>query len=260
MKEFRPATIVFVVGTDTGVGKTWVSSKLIGHWRDSGLIVAARKPAQSFPTRGDSPIRLVRDVDFKYGSDPTVHRVEGTDAHRIGLASGEDPGTVCLPHRWYGSPMAPPMAADALGKSAIKVADLVSELDWGIVPPDVGLLEGVGGVRSPIAHDGDIVDIAVQIRPDHTVVVANARLGVLNQLRLAIDVLVSPSLSGAMGVCHIVLNQFDETSEVQSRNREWLVEQFDELVITSPMSAEGEPDCQKNQKSDISWLAKVLVE
>ncbi len=44
--------------------------------------------------------------------------------------------------------MAPPMAADALGRPAIVMADLVGEVtgSWGEDPPDVGLVELAGGV------------------------------------------------------------------------------------------------------------------
>ncbi len=40
--------LVVVAGTGTDVGKTWVGCRLARHFRERGLSVAARKPAQSF--------------------------------------------------------------------------------------------------------------------------------------------------------------------------------------------------------------------
>src|SRR5213076_1746043 len=102
-----------------------------------------------------------------------------TDAGQLGQASGESPQIVCPRHRWYEVAMAPPMAAAALGRPPFTVADLVDELRWpdGV---DVGLVETAGGVRSPIADDGDTVDLARALHPDRVVLVADAGLGTIN--------------------------------------------------------------------------------
>ena len=44
----RPERLVFVTGTGTEVGKTWVGARLAEVLRKSRRNVAARKPAQSF--------------------------------------------------------------------------------------------------------------------------------------------------------------------------------------------------------------------
>ncbi|HEX9530422.1 MAG TPA: AAA family ATPase, partial [Acidimicrobiales bacterium] len=108
-----------MAGTGTEVGKTWVASGLARRLQSAGLTVAARKPAQS-----DSP-----------GTDE-----EETDAGRLAAATGATPGEVCPRHRWYPLAMAPPMAADALGREPVRVADLAAETTW---PPsvEVGLVE-----------------------------------------------------------------------------------------------------------------------
>ena len=94
----RPQRLVVVVGTGTDIGKTWVSARLLTALRQAGVTVAARKPAQSFDA----------------GEDPA-----GLDSALLGAATGEPSETVCLPHRWYPVAMAPPMAADVLGRERI---------------------------------------------------------------------------------------------------------------------------------------------
>ena len=94
----RPRRVVAVVGTGTDIGKTWVSARLLTELRAAGLHVAARKPAQSFEP-DDDPASL--------------------DAAVLGAASGEPAEQVCPPHRWYETPMAPPMAADVARPPAV---------------------------------------------------------------------------------------------------------------------------------------------
>ena len=127
-----------------------------------GVAVAVRKPAQSY-----APDEL--------GS---------TDAELLGRASGEPAETVCPTHRWYPIPMAPPMAADALGSPPFTIADLVGELRTGARPTAITIVEGAGGPRSPLAADGDSVDLAVAIGATVVVLVAAAGLGTINAVRL----------------------------------------------------------------------------
>jgi len=196
----RPTVIVLVAGTGTDVGKTWVAARLLDRWRQAGLSVAARKPAQSF---------AVADA--------------ATDADLLGAASGEDPATVCPPRRWYPVPLAPPMAADALGLPRPTVADLVGEISWPARAVDIGLVETAGGVRSPQADDGDVIDMAALIAPDHIVLVADAGLGTVNVVRLSVAALTEGR--GADGDAPgplVVLNRFDPSSDLHRRNLAWL--------------------------------------
>ena len=98
-------------------------------------------------------------------------------------------------HRWYEIPMAPPMAAAALGRPAFTIVDLMDELRWPAEPVDVGLVETAGGVRSPLAADGDCLALCEALGPDLVVLVADAGLGTINSVRLtvgALDALDAP--------------------------------------------------------------------
>ena len=81
--------------------------------------------------------------------------------------------------RWYPRPMAPPMAAESLGPACPSVSTTSwRELRW---PPgvDLGLVECAGGVASPQAADGDVVDLVERLAPDLALLVAGAGLGAL---------------------------------------------------------------------------------
>ena len=206
MTGTRPAVLVVVAGTGTDVGKTWLAARLLEHWRGAGLSVAARKPAQSF-SPGEGP----------------------TDAEVLGGASGEEPTAVCPPARWYPVAMAPPMAAAALGRPGPSLAALVAELDWPAAAVDVGLVETAGGVRSPQADDGDVVDLVDAVAPDHVVLVADAGLGTINAVRLTVAAL-------APGPDHrhpdVVLNRYDPSSDLHRRNLAWLRD-VDAMTVTA---------------------------
>jgi dethiobiotin synthetase len=216
----RPDRLIVVAGTGTEVGKTWVAGALLGELRRRGRRgrrgrrVAARKPAQSFePGATAGP----------------------TDAEVLGAATGEPAEVVCPPHRWYEVAMAPPMAAEVLGRPAFTISDLVAELAWPDPAPDVGLIETAGGVRSPLASDGDTVDLVVALRPgpDAVVLVADAGLGTLNLVRISADALAGAGAGGGPPVI-VYLNRYDGDLDLHRRNREWIDHRIGLATATTP--------------------------
>jgi len=203
----RPQRLIVVVGTRTEIGKTWVSARLLRDLRANGLHVAARKPAQSFD------------------SDDAL-----TDAHHLADASGETPTEVCPRHRWYPIPMAPPMAADALARPAFTVEDLVSEIQWPLPAPDVAFVESAGGVRSPIAINGDAISLIELLQPDIVLLVADAGLGTINDITLSLEAINS---GAHVATPIVVLNRFDPSDDLHRRNREWLTQHLDVEVLSS---------------------------
>ena len=199
----RPARVVAVVGTATDIGKTWVSAALLAELRRRGLRVAARKPVQSFAP----------------GTGPT-------DAAVLAAATGEAPDAVCPPHRSLPVPMAPPMAAEALGVEGFTAADLVAELTFPD-GTDVGLVETVGGVRSPMASDADSAAFAGLVRADVAVLVADAALGTINAVRLSAGAL-DPTVPVV-----VVLNRYDPAVDLHARNRAWLADRDGFRIVTA---------------------------
>jgi dethiobiotin synthetase len=196
--------LVLVLGTGTEVGKTWVACRLAVALRDRELKVAARKPVLSY------------DPD----DDPAM-----SDASLLARATDETPEAVCAPHRWYPVAMAPPMAADALGRPAFTIDELISEMIWpgGTA---VGLVESAGGVLSPIADDADGVSLAERLNPDLVVLVADAGLGTINAVLLSVGVLEPWPVI-------VVLNRYDQLDDLHRRNRAWLVDRAQLDVVIS---------------------------
>lgn len=195
--------IVGVAGTGTEVGKTWVTAAVAGELRRRGCTVAARKPVQSFAA-----------------SDGR----EARDAWILAAATGERPEDVCPPHRSYEVPMAPPMAAAALGRPRVRLADLLIELKWPVA--DVCLVETVGGVRSPIAEDADSAHLLRAVGARLVVLVADAGLGTINLVRLSAEALTGLSLI-------VLLNRYSGADDLHERNRAWLAERDGFNVATT---------------------------
>lgn len=201
---------MLVLGTGTEVGKTWVASRLADRLRADGLVVSARKPAQSFAS-----------------GDP----VDSTDAAILGRATGEPPEVVCPPPRWYPLAMAPPMAAQTLGRKPILLADLAEEVRWS-AGTDVGIVETAGGLCSPQAEDGDALDLARMLVPDVILLVTDAGLGVINAVRLCVHALFGSGASLAPPT--IALNRFAPTVDLHRANRTWLAEREGLTTVTLP--------------------------
>jgi dethiobiotin synthetase len=199
----RPTRLVVVTGTGTEVGKTWFAAAVARALGAGGRTVAARKPVQS----------------FEPGAGPT-------DADVLAAATGEHPDAVCPSHRRYEVPMAPPMAAARLGRPPFTIADLVAETSWpaGV---DVGLVEGAGGPRSPLAADGDTVDLCAALRPDLVVLVADAGLGTINAVRLCAAALAPHPLA-------VALNRYDDADALHHANRAWIADRDGLETVASP--------------------------
>lgn len=197
----RPATLVAVAGVATEIGKTWATARVIEHLRGRGFSVSARKPVQS------------------YGPED----LGATDAEVLAAASGDAPPAVCPAHRWYPVPLAPPLAASAAGQVPPLLAELLAETRWPSPAADFGFVETVGGVRSPLADDGDCGDLVRALEPDGVLLVAGAGLGAINDVRLAAAALAGPSLV-------VYLNRYLPGDDVHRRNLAWLTER-DGLVV-----------------------------
>ena len=215
----RPDVVVFVAGTGTEVGKTWAAAGLAQLLRDGGWSVAARKPVQSYDPDEAGP----------------------TDAAVLAAATGQHPDDVCPPEHTYPVPLAPPMAARKLKRTCPTVDELATGCSFSATV-DIGLVEGVGGLYSPLASDGHNLDLIERIEPDLVIVVASAALGGIHD-SLACTLPLSAYRHA------VFLNRFDPRIEVHSLNVRWLhdaglavatnLSELAEIVCTAPQGRSG---------------------
>jgi dethiobiotin synthetase len=158
---------LFVTGTDTGVGKTFVTCALAGRLRSRGWRVAAVKPAESGCAEGphgliaaDADAIASAAGDWQSSSERCLYRMG--EAVAPGVAAGREGVTVSVE------------ACAAFARSVAANAEVV-------------LMEGAGGWRVPLdAHGGTIADLAKRVGLP-VLVVARATLGTINHAVLTAE-------------------------------------------------------------------------
>jgi len=153
-------TTLFITGTDTGVGKTVLTALLTRHLRERGVNAAALKPICS---GGRDDARALRA------------------AMNAALTSDEI-------NPWhFRAPLAPLLAARRERKQ-VKLADVLAHVRTIQKRFDVMLVEGAGGLLSPLGGNFDSRDLIAALRATPMVVCRN-RLGVVNQVLLTLAAL-----------------------------------------------------------------------
>ncbi|MEM9157941.1 MAG: dethiobiotin synthase [Verrucomicrobiota bacterium] len=153
---------LLVSGSDTGVGKTWVSACLALALVERGRSVQVVKVVETGVAEGETG-----DVEWVLGKCESE------------LVSG-------YTLRRYREPIAPLAAAELEGRSFC-IEDLVAEIgelpdcDWRIV-------EGAGSVAVPLESSGrDWADFGKLIEVDKAVLVVADKLGAIGQARMALS-------------------------------------------------------------------------
>jgi dethiobiotin synthetase len=151
---------LFITGTDTGVGKTYVGAIIAQCLTAEGRRVGVYKPAASGCRRvGDA---LLSD-----------------DAAVLWEAAGRPGDLNCVCPQRFAAPLAPHLAARAEGRQLD--ADLLRDgLDYWRRRSDVILVEGAGGLMSPLGDDRYVADLAEDFHFPLVVVSRNC-LGTINQ-------------------------------------------------------------------------------
>lgn len=153
-------SVLFITGTDTGIGKTFVTCALARALRAAGTRVAVMKPIET--------------------------GVDDLPADAVALkAAAEDPApldAIC-PYR-FRAPLAPSMAARREARS-IDVPGLLALARARTAGADVLLIEGAGGLLVPITDDATFLDFAAGLGAPLLVVAAN-RLGTINHTALTV--------------------------------------------------------------------------
>lgn len=183
---------LFVVGTDTGVGKTRVASAIARTWRDSGRRVGVLKPVASGAIWRDGSL-VSEDTDLLINSIGS-----GIPAERVTPIVFEEP-------------LAPPVAARRRGQPLTMdtVSAAVTEsLAWWEERAEVMVVEGVGGLLCPLAEGATVADLAVLL--DYPLlIVARRGLGTLNHTLLTVEAARLRSLR----VAGVILNGSSPTTD-----------------------------------------------
>jgi dethiobiotin synthetase len=174
---------LFITGTDTGVGKTYVAALIARALAATGRRVGVYKPAAS---------------GCRYENEKLVC----DDAVRLWQAAGQhgELDRVC-PQR-FTAPLAPHLAAREEGRE-IDAGLLRSGLGYWQKRSDVILVEGCGGLMSPVGEDEYVASLAYHFGYPLIVVARNA-LGTINATLQTL--IAAESFEEGLPVAGVVMN------------------------------------------------------
>ena len=165
---------VFVTGTGTDVGKTFVTAALVRHLRSTGKTVDAYKPVVS----GFDPANAA-------DSDP------GVLLSALDRAATADEIDRIAPWR-FAAPLAPDLAAKAEGRS-LDFGALVEFARNSAYRRGMTLIEGVGGIMVPLDETHTVLDWMSALRIP-VLLVAGSYLGTISHTLTALHVLAQRNL------------------------------------------------------------------
>jgi len=185
--------VLFVTGTDTGVGKTFFACALIKAFKSLGVDAVGFKPVET----GCSP--------------------DCADARLLGEASG----VYFEPVYSFKTPVAPSVASELEG---VKVEPERIKEKMGELSSRYPLLvvEGAGGIMVPITWEYAYLDLVSDLSLP-VVVVALNKLGVINHTLLTLEVLKGRGVE----VKAVILNSFKREDESFDTNYQSLKKLLD---------------------------------
>ena len=166
-------TAIFVTGTGTDVGKTFLSAALVRHWRAAGHGVAAFKPVAS-------------------GFDPATAHASDPGVLLAALGSPITDIETISPWR-FAAPLSPDMAAAREGRT-LDFEAIVEFSRQVARSADRVLIEGVGGIMVPLDERHTVLDWMSALRLP-LLLVAGSYLGTISHTLTALRVLAQRNLT-----------------------------------------------------------------
>ncbi len=188
----RRARVLFVTGTDTGVGKTLIACALLRGLRERGARVAGMKPVAS-------------------GCRETPDGIVNDDALALIAAASEPaPYRIVNPYAFVPA-IAPHVAAIEAGTHIdLRELERAFRILGGLA--EVLVIEGAGGWLTPLDERHTLADFARGVRAD-VILVVGLRLGCLNHALLTAQAIERSGLRLVGWVANAIEPHFERASD-----------------------------------------------
>jgi dethiobiotin synthetase len=167
VKRINSARIIFITGTDTGVGKTLLTGLLLHHLRQSGCHALAMKP-------------------FCSGSRADAEFLSAVQDNELTLDA--------MNPFFFAEPVAPLVAARRHHRS-ILLKEVLRQIRHLARRCQCLLIEGIGGLLVPLGEGFTVMDLIVRLGCE-VIVVSSNRLGTINHTILTIAALQRIEIKG----------------------------------------------------------------
>ena len=172
---------IFITGTDTGVGKTFVAVGLINALKEKGFNVGPMKPVETG----------CRTKKGKLIPEDTMSLIRAS-----GIKEAID---VINPYR-FKHPLAPSVAAE-LERKSIKKEKIFSAYNYLSKKYDITIVEGAGGIMAPLYKKYLFLDFISALNLP-IIIVSRPGLGTINHTLLTI----SAAKGRGVNVIGVVIN------------------------------------------------------
>jgi len=223
---------LFITGTSTEVGKTYVAAMIARALVRAGHRVGVYKPVAS-------------------GCRPVGNQLVSADAELLWEAAGRPDSLERVCPQRFVAPLAPPRAAAAEEKRVDR--DLLrSGLEFWRASSDIVLVEGAGGLMSPLSGDNSNVDYNADLAVDlglPLVIVSANELGTINATLQTL--ITARSVAPELPISGIVLNHVTVSEDdcSVSTNARDIASKADTPLLTEV--AYG----QRRFSADVDWFA-----
>jgi dethiobiotin synthetase len=182
----------FITGTDTDVGKSWITVGLMAKLQQQGLIVVGMKPVASGCTETADGLR---------NADALLLQRQGSTAVDYALINPYPFTPAIAPH------LAAAQAGQRikLGKITERFIQLKGMAEYVVV-------EGVGGWLVPLNEDESVADLAVALQLP-VILVVGLRLGCINHALLTAEAIRASGCTLAGWVANTLSNDMPELTQ-----------------------------------------------
>ncbi len=214
----------FITGTDTGVGKTFVTILLAKHFTSQGLKTGVIKPIETGIGNNPSP-------DFKLIAKAIDDKIKSIYNFKEPLA---------------------PYIASSLENIDIDISKIVKFIHNDILENSyqVYLVEGAGGLLVPLTSDKLIIDLIKALQFE-VILVSRSNLGTVNHTLLSIEALKTRGIK----IKEVILNEVVPTSDSEISQNINMIEKFSGIKVRNIIRHTNLniEEILKNKKSRIIW-------
>ena len=226
MKNKTKLKGLFITGTDTDVGKTYIGAHIVSTLYQSRIKLQPRKPIES-------GCQLIEGTLHPDDANQYFHAVNES-------ISLDD---IC-PYR-FEPPISPQRAA-RLVNQPISVEKAHQACIKNISSEDFLVAEGAGGFYSPLCEDGLNADLAKALQLP-VLLIANDQLGCINHILLTMEAIQKRNLE----INAVVLNGKNQTHDAAMNNADDL-----KALVEVPVFSVGKDERLNSESSLIQHILK----
>lgn len=217
---------IFISGTNTEVGKTFITVNIIKLLQSKGYLVNPYKPVETGCRK-----RLSKLVP---NDSSLFHK---TIKKRMSLDK-------INPYRFL-EPISPATAIK-LSKKRITINNYLAKYK-SLPDCDFSVIEGAGGLLSPLASDGFNIDLIKKIKAP-TILVAKDEIGVINNVMLSLNILKQYKIK----VLAVILNRIDKVQPMGMNN----YKEIEALVKTPLVQILNK---SRNNQKEFTKLIRLII-